>query len=172
MLVTQLCPTFCDPMDCSSPCSSVHGILQARIHEQVAISFSRGSSRPRDWTCLSGIGQALFWVCLWMCFWMRLIFKSVDEWNILPPLGWLSSNQLEACTGSQRDGHDWACTHANRKASRSKKEFFLPDCLELGYQCFRAFELSYCLLLDLELASFQPGTYSICSSGLSTLDWA
>ena len=39
---------FCDPMDCSSPSSSVHGILQARILEWVAISFSRGSSRPRD----------------------------------------------------------------------------------------------------------------------------
>ena len=72
-------------------------------------------SQPKDWTCLSGIGQALFWVCLWMCFWMRLIFKSADEWNILRPLGWLSSNQLKACMGSQRGGHDWACTHTQRE---------------------------------------------------------
>ena len=42
--VTQSCPTLCDPMDCSPPGSSVHGILQARILEWVAISFSRGSS--------------------------------------------------------------------------------------------------------------------------------
>ena len=42
--VAQSCPTLCDPMDCSPPCSSVHGILQARILEWVAISFSRGSS--------------------------------------------------------------------------------------------------------------------------------
>ena len=42
--VTQLCPTLCDPMDCSPPGSSIHGILQARILEWVAISFSRGSS--------------------------------------------------------------------------------------------------------------------------------
>ena len=42
--VTQSCPTFCDPMDCSPPGSSVHGIFQARILEWVAISFSRGSS--------------------------------------------------------------------------------------------------------------------------------
>ena len=48
MLVTQSCPTLCDPMDCSPPGSSVHGILQARILEWVATSFSRGSSRPRD----------------------------------------------------------------------------------------------------------------------------
>ena len=40
----------CDPMDCSLPGSSVHGILQARILEWVAISFSRGSSQPRNWT--------------------------------------------------------------------------------------------------------------------------
>ena len=50
----QLC---CDPMDCSLPGSSVPGILQARILERVAISSSRGSSRPRDQThvsCISG----------------------------------------------------------------------------------------------------------------------
>ena len=40
----QLCLTLCDPVDCSSPGSSVHGILQARILECIAISFSRGSS--------------------------------------------------------------------------------------------------------------------------------
>ena len=44
----QLCLTLCDPMDCSPPVSSAHGILQARILEWVAISFSRGSSPPRD----------------------------------------------------------------------------------------------------------------------------
>ena len=44
--VTQSCPTLCDPVDCSLPSSSVHGILQARILEWVAISFSRGSSNP------------------------------------------------------------------------------------------------------------------------------
>ena len=48
--VTQLCPTLCDPVDCSLPGFSVHGILQARILEWVTISFSRGSSRPRDRT--------------------------------------------------------------------------------------------------------------------------
>ena len=38
----QSCPSFCDPMDCNLPGSSVHGIFQARILEQVAISYSRG----------------------------------------------------------------------------------------------------------------------------------
>ena len=43
-IVAQSCPTLCDPMDCSPPGFSVHGISQARILEWVAISFSRGSS--------------------------------------------------------------------------------------------------------------------------------
>ena len=46
-LVTQLCPTLCDPLDCSLPGSSVHEILQARVLEWVAISFSRESQT--DW---------------------------------------------------------------------------------------------------------------------------
>ena len=44
---------FVTPMDCSLPGSSVHGILQPRILEWVALPFSRGSSLPRDWTCVS-----------------------------------------------------------------------------------------------------------------------
>ena len=44
----QLCPTLCDPMDCSQPGSSVHGILQARVLERVAMPSSRGSSQPRN----------------------------------------------------------------------------------------------------------------------------
>ena len=48
VLVIQSCLTLCDPMDYSLPGSSVHGILQARILEWVAISFSKGSSWPRD----------------------------------------------------------------------------------------------------------------------------
>ena len=53
--VAQLCPTLCDPMDYSLPCSSLHGIFQARVLEWGVISFSRGSSRPRDRTQVSRI---------------------------------------------------------------------------------------------------------------------
>ena len=59
VLVTQLCPTLCNPMDCSSPGSSVLGILQARILEWVAIPFSR-SSWPRNQTQVSCIAGRLF----------------------------------------------------------------------------------------------------------------
>ena len=58
--VAQLCPTLWDPVDCSPPDSSIHGILQARILEWVAISFSRGSSRPRDRTQVSHIAGRHF----------------------------------------------------------------------------------------------------------------
>ena len=51
--VTQSCLTLCNLRNCSSPGSSVHEILQARILKWVAMPSSRGSSRPRDWTCVS-----------------------------------------------------------------------------------------------------------------------
>ena len=57
VLVTQLRLTLFDPMDCSLPCSSVHGILEARKLEWVAISFSSRSSRPRDRTHISCIDR-------------------------------------------------------------------------------------------------------------------
>ena len=53
--VAQSCLTLCNPMDCSLPGSSVHGIFQARILEWAAISFSRGTSQPRDRTRVSSI---------------------------------------------------------------------------------------------------------------------
>ena len=56
----QSCPTLCNPMDCSPPDSSVHGILQARILERVAISYSRGSSQARDETSVSRIVGSSF----------------------------------------------------------------------------------------------------------------
>ena len=59
-LVTKLCPTLWDPTDCSPPGSSVYGILQARVLEWVAISFSRRSSSPRDLIQVSCIAGRLF----------------------------------------------------------------------------------------------------------------
>ena len=63
----QSCLTLCNPMDHSRPGSSVHGILQARILEWVAMPSSRGSSRPRDRTCISCISclsrQVLYHQC-------------------------------------------------------------------------------------------------------------
>ena len=58
--VAQSCPTLCNPVDCSPPGFSLHGILQERILEWVAISFSRGSSQPRDRTQVSRIAGRCF----------------------------------------------------------------------------------------------------------------
>ena len=62
VLVTQLCPTLCESRDCSLPGSSIHSILQARILEWVAISFSRESAQTRDWTWVSCTEGRLFTV--------------------------------------------------------------------------------------------------------------
>ena len=59
----QLCPILCDLVDCSLPGTSVRRVVQARILERVAIYYSRGSSRPRDQTCVSlipCIGRRIF----------------------------------------------------------------------------------------------------------------
>ena len=58
--VAQSRLTLCDPVDCSPPGSSIHWILQARVLEWVAISFSRGSSQPRDQTQVSCIAGKFF----------------------------------------------------------------------------------------------------------------
>ena len=62
VLVTQSCPTLCDPMDCSPTGSSVRGILQARILEWVSMPSSRESSQPRDRSQVSRIAGRFFTV--------------------------------------------------------------------------------------------------------------
>ena len=66
--VAQSCPTLCKPLDCT-----VHGILQARILEWVALPFSRGSSQPRDRTQVSRIAGGFFTSC-----------NSTQFWHCLP----------------------------------------------------------------------------------------
>ena len=72
VLVTQLCLTLCDPMNCSPPGFSVHGIIQARILEWVVISFSRGSSQPRDRTHVSCIAGRFFTTLSYQSGWKPL----------------------------------------------------------------------------------------------------
>ena len=62
-LVAQSWPTLCYPMDCALPGSSMHGISQTVILEWIAISYSRGSSWPRDWTCISCTGRWIPYHC-------------------------------------------------------------------------------------------------------------
>ena len=92
--VAQSCPTLCDPMDCSPPGSSVHGIFQAWILEWVAVSFSRGSSWPRDRTRVSCIVGRCF--TIWatrethqkhrrvVVSFKRMPVEIFYRWNLLP----------------------------------------------------------------------------------------
>ena len=107
VLVTELCLTLCNPMDCSPPGSSIHGISQARILEWVAISFSRGSSRSRDWTRVSCIAGRFFFI--WATRWqftahLILLLKSFcgDRDKDLPnPHHFLSSSAVTSCCFSE-----------------------------------------------------------------------
>ena len=83
VLVAQLCPTLCNPMDCGLPGISVHGILQARILEWVTIPFSRGSSWPRDWTQVSHIAGRFFtiWATSAYIHTKVLFHWSQGKWN-------------------------------------------------------------------------------------------
>ena len=79
--------SFCDPMDCSPPGSSIHGASQARILEWVAISLSRASSQPSNQICVSCIGRWIFyhWATIWR-FLKKL--KTEPSYDLaLPVLG-------------------------------------------------------------------------------------
>ena len=77
----QLCPTLCDPMDCSPPGSSVQRILQAGILKWVVLSFSRGSSQPRDRTHVS-MSPAL----------AGRFFTISATWEAQGPLEWVATS--------------------------------------------------------------------------------
>ena len=75
---------LCNPMDCSLPGSTVHGILQARILEWVAVSFSRGSFQSRNWTWVSCIASRFFtsWATREASiFWIFFFFFLRIRWN-------------------------------------------------------------------------------------------
>ena len=80
-LVTQSCPTLCDPMDCSSPGSSVYGTSKARTLEWIAISSSRGPSWPKDWNS--------HLLCL---LHHRQIIYPLSHWRSPPSISLLSIN--------------------------------------------------------------------------------
>ena len=90
MLVAQSRPALCDPMDCSPSASSVPVIFKARILEWVAISFSRGSSWPRDPThvpCVSRIGgQILYHLSQQGSLWKNLLFSHPVLSNLCDPI--------------------------------------------------------------------------------------
>jgi len=91
--VTQSCPTLCDPMDCRPSGSSVHWIIPARILKWVAISSSKGSSPPRDWTRVTYIGR---WILYHWATWetskcQRQVEIPIQQWAPVGSVGvWIA----------------------------------------------------------------------------------
>ena len=100
--VAQSCLTLCDPMDCSPPGCSVHEIFQARIPEWVAISFSRRSSWPRDWTQISCIVGRRFTV--WATREVHAIQSNVSSLSRVRLFAtlWTIANQAPPSMGFSR----------------------------------------------------------------------
>ena len=106
MLSFQWSWTLCDPMDCSLPGSSIHGILQARILEWVAMLSSRGSSQPRDPTsifCISCIGR---WILYHLEAHLTMvgdqIFCLIQDFNRMNETHPLDESNLLYCLYIQR----------------------------------------------------------------------
>ena len=108
------CLTLCDPLDCSPPGSSVHGILQGRILELGVTSYSRGFSLPRDWThisCISCIGR-----------WIVFHWATWKDWNkISCSCIFLHQKNLTSMdnTGEFSRPNNSILREGNRKLSRS-----------------------------------------------------
>ena len=102
--VAQSCPALCDPMDCSPPGSSIHEILQARILEWVAISFSRGSSWPRDQTRVSCILSRCFTIWATREAHRMTLFPLCLILQILRWHSWLKKKKIHLPT--QEDARD------------------------------------------------------------------
>ena len=106
VLVAQSCPTFCNPMDCSPPGSSVHGILQAIILKWVALSFSRGSSQPRDQIQVSHTACRFF--TIWACVRVYTLKAMATHSNTLAlQITWMEEPGRLQSMGSWRVRHDW-----------------------------------------------------------------
>ena len=102
--VTQSCLSLYDPMDCSPPDSLTHGIFQAWILEWVAISFSRGSSRPRNWTQVPRIVGRRFTIWVQSLAWEDPLEKGKGTHSSI--LAWRIPGTIQSM-GSQRIGHHW-----------------------------------------------------------------
>ena len=110
----QLCLTFRNPIDCRPPDSSVHGIFQARILEWVTVFSSRGSSWPRDWTCISCVSCIVgifFTAEPWdpgfsltsLEQYLRVIWDAVSQaWS--PQFCLMNKNSLGKIEGRRRSG--------------------------------------------------------------------
>ena len=95
-LVAMVCLTPRDLRDCSPPGSSVHGIFQAGILERVPISFSTGSSQPRDQTYVSFV----FCICKWILYHCTI-------WKVFLSCSWVDMAKTWLLVGSELEYYIW-----------------------------------------------------------------
>ena len=155
----QLCLTLCNPRDCSPPDSSVHGILQGRILECVAVPFSRGSSPLRNWTWVSCIAGRLF-----------------TFWAIREALIYFISYILFKYSATSKPGN-WHWYELSASFSNEKKRilFPFPDILELPSQLHPSDDRAFphylpCDICILDYGIGVRGGYKwLCERGLGVL---
>ena len=139
---TQSCLTLCDPMDCSPPGFSIHGIFQAWVLEWVAIFFSRGSSRPRDWTQVSCIACRCFTIWATNGLVPKSCLKLATPWIVASQaplsMGFLQARVLECIAISFSRGPSWP---RNQDGSPALWAESLPTELWGNYKMFNKIDM-------------------------------
>ena len=125
MCWAQSCLTLGDPMDCSPPVSSAHGIFLAIILEWVSISYSRRSCQPRDWIHIFCIGR---WILYHWATWEALISgifqsKLICPWRALP----IENQNIKNRTSEVEIDKKLSCNQKLRKFSKISGFFFFSD---------------------------------------------
>jgi len=143
-LVSQSCLILCDPLDCSPPGSSVHGIFQARMLEWVAISSPRGSSWPKDWTHFS----------------FSLLCPALQVDSLPAELSGKPTNLPTEGQSHEKNSGPWFFCHQRHcwgeislhlPKSHSNTwdlgaiSYWFPHCVLLGLKCSPAFSLNFIL---------------------------
>ena len=158
MLVAELCLTHCNPMDCSPPGSSVHGILQARILKWVAMFSSRGSSQPRDRPrvyCVSCIVRQ-----------MDSLPQNLltSPWNKL--LATHSSNLGWKITGTEEPGVLQSLGHKVPDTAEHTRTY---TGTQSSYRHCQSWEQSHPVAIALALVSIQCHRHMASPGGLSSI---
>ena len=160
VLVPQLWPALCHTTDCTPPGSSVHGILQARILEGVAIFFSRRSSRPRDWTQVSCIADRFF--TIWAT--REAVSCCINKQKISQPSVlsgfqmWIRAPQSDPVYATTPHGDCWRAGEI-QKAWWTRKQAW-PQIAEVYVRGMNSVRPEACIFPNIECSIPQLNTWS------------